>query len=410
MTAATANLPRLAKRPHTSGSAPRVAFLVSHPIQYYVPLYRRLVEQGGFEVRVFYTWHGGQSAVLDRGFGKTFAWDIPLTEGYPFEVVPNVAREPGTHHFWGLRNPELLSRVLAWRPDVVHLTGYSYASHLSALRGLARRGVPVLFRGDSHLLDGRRGWKWWLTRAALRRIYHWPAAFLCVGQANRAYYQACGVPTEKLFACPHSIEVDRFAEPREQWEAEAARWRSELGVRAGERVLLFAGKFEPKKRPLELMQAFLHAASPECRLLMLGDGPLGDQVRSLAQQQPARLLTLPFQNQSRMPAVYRLGDVFVLPSAFAETWGLAVNEALACGRPVLVSDRVGCAADVVIPGFNGMVFRHDDWHHFGECLREMDRRTDFFSDRVRLAADARRFDIAVTAAGMTAAVKSVLSQ
>lgn len=389
---------------------PRLAFIVSHPIQYYVPLYRQLVAQGKFEVRVFYTWHGGGEVVLDRGFGKKFAWDIPLTEGYPFEVVPNLSREPGTHHFRGLQNPELQSRVLAWQPDVVHLTGYPYASHLAALRGLARRGVPVLFRGDSHLLDGRRGWKWWLTRAVLRRIYRWPAAFLYVGQANRAYYQACGVPAEKLFACPHSIEVDRFAEPREHWEAEAARWRSELGVRPGQRVLLFAGKFEPKKRPLDLMQAFLPAAPREWRLLMLGDGPLGSEVRSLAQQHPDRILTLPFQNQSRMPAVYRLGDLFVLPSAYAETWGLAVNEALACGRPVLVSDRVGCAADVVKPGFNGLIFRHDDWPHFGECLRDMADRASFFSDPAGLASDARRFDIPATAAGVTAAVRSVLSQ
>jgi len=389
------------------GQRPRLAFIVSHPIQYYVPLYRWLVAQGEFEVRVFYTWHGGGEAVLDRGFGKTFAWDIPLTEGYSFEVVPNVAREPGTHHFWGLRNPDLLARVLAWRPEAVHLTGYAQAAHLGALRGLARRGVPVLFRGDSHLLDGRRGWKWRLTKVALRRIYRWPVAFLCVGQANRAYYEALGVPAGKLFHCPHSIEVDRFAEPQAEWEAEAARWRSELGLDARERVLLFAGKFEPKKRPVELVGAFLREAPPGWRLLMLGDGPLGVQVHALAEQNPARVIVLPFQNQSRMPAVYRLGDVFVLPSAYAETWGLAVNEALACGRPVLVSDRVGCAADVVRAGRDGEIFRHDDWRHFGECLRAMNAKLDQLS-QVDIRAGARRFDVAVTAEALGAAVRGVL--
>lgn len=386
---------------------PRLAFIVSHPIQYYVPLYRRLVAQDEFEVRVFYTWHGGGEAVLDRGFGKAFAWDIPLAEGYPFEAVPNVAREPGTHHFWGLRNPDLLARVLAWRPDAVHLTGYAYASHLGALRGLARRGVPVLFRGDSHLLDGRHGWKWKLTKVALRRIYRWPAAFLFVGQANRAYYEALGVPGEKLFHCPHSIEVDRFAEPNEAWEADAASWRRELGLGERERVLLFAGKFEPKKRPVELIHAFLREAPPGWRLLMLGDGPLGADVRALAELHPASVSVLPFQNQSRMPAVYRLGDVFVLPSAYAETWGLAVNEALACGRPVLVSDRVGCAADVVDPETSGRIFKHDDWRHFGECLREMASFIQSIS-RTALATSARRFDIAATAAATTAGTRSVL--
>ncbi len=330
-----------------------------------------------------------------------------MTEGYPFEVVPNTAREPGTHHFLGLRNPELLRRVLAWQPDAVHLTGYPYASHLAALRGLARRGVPVLFRGDSHLLDGRRGWKWLVTRVLLRRVYQWPAAFLYVGRANRAYYEALGVPSDKLFHCPHSIEVDRFAEPHAEWEVDATRWRRELGVGEGERVLLFAGKFEPKKRPVELVEAFLREAPTDWRLLMLGDGPLGQQVHALAAQHPARVLTLPFQNQSRMPAVYRLGDAFVLPSAYAETWGLAVNEALACGRPVLVSDRVGCAADVVEQGRNGWVFRHDDWRHFGECLGKMALAISTI-DCNALRVSARRFDIPASVAGMVSGLQAVV--
>lgn len=385
----------------------RLALIVSHPIQYYVPLYRWLVAREDVEVRVFYTWHAGKEAVLDRGFGQSFAWDIPLTEGYPAEVVANVAREPGTHHFWGLRNPELLPRVRAWQPDAVHLTGYAYASHLTALRGLAQVGVPVLFRGDSHLLDGRRGWKWALTRLALRRIYGWPAAFLYVGQANRAYYEGLGVPPEKLFHCPHSIEIGRFAEPQAEWEAEARRWRRELGFAEDVRVLLFAGKFEPKKRPVELMGAFLHEAPAHWRLLMLGDGPLGAAVRALAAQHPDRVRVLPFQNQSRMPVVYRLGDLFVLPSAYAETWGLAVNEALACGRPVLVSDRVGCAADMVEPGRNGGIFRHDDWPHFGEGLRAMDASLQSM-DAAGITSGARRFDIAVTATAVVAAMRAVL--
>lgn len=387
----------------------RLGFIVSHPIQYYVPLYRRLVERGECEVRVFFTWHGGAEAVLDQGFAKTFAWDIPLTEGYQFEVVPNMAHEPGTHHFWGLRNPELLHRVLAWRPDAVHLTGYSYASHLAALRGLPRSGVPVLFRGDSHLLDARRGWKWLVTRTLLRRIYHWPAAFLYVGHANRAYYEAFDVPAGKLFYCPHSIDVSRYAEPHAEWEADAARWRRELSFGEGERVLLFAGKFEPKKRPVELVEAFLREAPAGWRLLMLGDGPLGQQLRALAAQHPARVLILPFQNQSRMPAVYRLGDAFVLPSAYGETWGLAVNEALACGRPVLVSDRVGCASDVVEPGRNGVVFHHADWRDFGRKFRTLHSALSQL-DRAAIARTARRFDIAETAATLRAALRAVVDR
>lgn len=383
--------------------------IVSHPIQYYVPLYQRLAARDDLSIKVFFTWHGGQSAVLDHGFKREVAWDLNLTEGYEHELVPNVARAPGTHHFRGLQNPALTAKVLAWQPDAVHLTGYAYASHLQTLRALHRAQVPVLFRGDSHLLDGTGGWKWLGKRALLSLIYRWPTAFLYVGQANRAYYQRFGVPDEKLHYCPHSIEVSRFAAPAAEWEREAAAWRAELGLRPEQRVLLFAGKFEDKKQPLALMQAFLQAAEADWVLLMVGDGELGAAVTALAQAHPTRLRVLPFQNQSRMPLVYRLGDVLVLPSTYGETWGLAVNEALACGRPVLVSDRVGCAADVVRAGETGEVFRAGDWEDFcgkmQQCLLAASP-----TQRAALTHFARRFDIAATEDHLLKALRAALAR
>ena len=386
----------------------RLAFVVSHPIQYYAPLHRLLAARQDVVVKVFFTGHSGGAAVHDPGFGKGVAWDIPLTDGYEHEVVPNAARDPGSHHFWGLRNPELLTRLVAWQPDAVHVTGYAYASHLQVLRSLARRKLPVLFRGDSHLLDGRRGWRWWATRAVLRRVYAWPSAFLCVGQANRAYYRACGVPEERLFPCPHSIEVDRFAEPHAELEGEARAWRRALGLADGTRVLLFVGKFEPKKCPVELMDACAHWPAGDWRLLLVGDGVLGDAIWRRASADPARFLVLPFQNQSRMPLVYRLGDVFILPSRYQETWGLAVNEALACGRPVLVSDRVGCAADVVEPGVNGEVFRAEDWADCRSAYERLCARPP--ASAAGLQASARRFDIPGTADHLMAALRHVTRQ
>jgi glycosyltransferase involved in cell wall biosynthesis len=341
----------------------RIAFVVSHPVQYYAPLYRRLA--GSMEVRVFFTWHGGGTAVVDHGFGKSIAWDIPLTEGYNYEVVPNTSRSPGSHHFWGLKNPELGSRVFGWKPDVVHITGYSYASHLGLMHACYRRGVTSLFRGDSHLLDQQHGIKWVLKKQLLKQIFRWPSAFLCVGTHNRDYYKAFGVPNSRLFDCPHSIDVDRFAGLGFDYDQKAAVWRNELGIVPTQKTVLFAGKFEPKKRPVEFMRCFLKFVRDDTILIMVGDGQLGSEVRHLASLHPQRIRVLPFQNQQQMPVVYRLGHVFVLPSGWGETWGLAVNEALSSGRRVLVSDRVGCATDVVHPGINGDVFRMEDWSDCG---------------------------------------------
>jgi glycosyltransferase involved in cell wall biosynthesis len=389
----------------------RIAFVVSHPIQYLVPLYRRLANRDDVEVKVFFTWHAGRHAVDDPGFGQPVEWDIPLTEGYAFEQVPNIASDPGTQKFLGLRNPTLLDCVMSWRPDVVHINGWAWLSHLQLLHALRRRGVPTLFFGDSHLLDGKtHGPRWWIKSAALRKIYSWPTACLFAGSANRAYFEAFGVPTERLYRCPHSIDVSRFAEPSAPREEEAARWRSELGIAPERKVLLYAGKFEPKKRPVELMRSVARLPDPSLLLVMVGAGALQPEIDAIAAGEPARFRVLPFQNQSRMPAVYRLGDIFVLPSGYGESWGLAVNEALACGRPVIVSDRVGCAADVVDPSC-GWIFPWNDWTKFGGVVETMFGDPKKLAD-MRRAADerARAFDVGFTESALVSAVDGILQQ
>lgn len=390
------------------GTRKRLAFVVSHPVQYYAPLYRRLAQREDLDLKVYFTWHAGEAPVHDRGFATEVAWDVPVTEGYAYERVPNVARDAGTHRFLGLRNPTLVERVLRFEPDAVHVTGWAWSSHLAALRTLHARGVPTLFRGDSHLLDGGlRGPRGWMKRALLARVYMWPSAFLVVGTANHAYYRAFGVPDDRLLACPHSIDVARFAEPAAPLEADARAWRRSLAIGDDARVVLYAGKLERRKRPLELMRAVAALDRPDVVLVLVGGGELQRDVDALARSDPRRFRVLPFQNQSRMPAVYRLGDVFVLPSAYGETWGLAVNEAMASGRAVIVSDRVGCAADAVDASC-GRVFPWSDSSAMIAAMRELLADPDRL--RAMGAAAAHRawaFDVAASERALIDGVRKV---
>jgi glycosyltransferase involved in cell wall biosynthesis len=376
---------------------PRLAIVVSHPIQYYVPLYRQLAGRGDVDIRVFFTWHGGESQQFDPGFESRFAWDIPITDGYESEVAPNVSRNPGTHSFWGLQNPSLISRLYEWKADVVHVTGFRFASHLNAIRTLARNKVPTLFRGDSHLLnETQRGLRWHIKRYLMTKIYSWPSICLYVGTANKAYYKAFGIHDDRLRYCPHSINIKRFVEADAEFERLAAQWRADLGIDEGKQVLLFVGKFQDKKRPVELMKAFIEYNAQKMCLVMIGGGPLGDQVRALARMDPQLFRLVPFQNQSQMPVVYRLGDFFVLPSAYDETWGLAVNEALACGRPAIVSDKVGGAADLISTGFNGEIFTADNWQDFRQKL-DRARNIDWRQQKESIRSDVqKRYSLNVT--------------
>jgi len=386
----------------------RLAFVVSHPIQYYVPLYRRLADRTDVEIKVFFSWHDGSASQHDPGFNRAFSWDIPLTEGYEYELVSNRSRHPGTHHFWGLQNPDLVRRVIDWRPDAVHITGYAYASHLNAIKRFKHLRVPVLFRGDSHLLNEKRhGLRWEVKHFLLSWIYSHVRGFLYVGKHNYNYYRAFGVPDSKLFYCPHSIEVDRFAEPNDALEIQARRWRKELGIAESAKVLLYAGKFERKKQPVELMQAVGEVNMPNLVLVMVGSGELENQVCRLAAETPAAYRVLPFQNQSRMPIVYRLGDIFTLPSLYDETWGLAATEAIASGRPLLLSNKVGCAPDVIESGSDGYIFPSDDWEQFKSKLCELMQQR---RDTPVLRSRARRFNIDVTEHTLCQALEALLQR
>src|SRR5439155_1570210 len=296
----------------------------------------------------------------------------------------------------------------AWQPDLVLVNGWAWLSHLRALHAFARLGVRMLFRGDSHLLDAaRRGPRWWLKRSFLRRVFSWPAGFLVVGSANRAYYEAFGVDPARLHSCPHSIDVARFAEPAETLEGEAARWRRDLGISPGQTVLLYAGKFERKKRPVELMRTVGRLRRDDVVLVLVGGGELQAEIDRVAAGDPSRFRVLPFQNQSRMPVVYRLGELFVLPSSYGESWGLAVNEAMACGRPVLVSDRVGCAVDVVDADC-GRIYPWRDLNALEQAIDEF-VATPGRLVKMRHAAVTHSllFDIPVAEQGITAAMAAI---
>lgn len=386
----------------------RLAFIVSHPVQYYVPLYQRLARRRDVEIKVFYTWHDGAQAVEDPGFGRPIVWDIPLREGYAFELVKNVSADPGMHHFFGLRNPGLVRRVLDWHPDIVHITGWAWWSHVQALRGLSKAGVPTLFRGDSHLLDAQpAGLRWEMKKALLKHVYRWPSAFLVTGGANRAYYEAFKVEPKKLVTCPHSIDVGRFAEPSSVHEEDAARWRSDLGIEENQTVLLFAGKFEPKKNPMGFMHAIRSLNNDRIIGVMIGGGALQGDVDTIAKASPRTFRVLPFQNQSRMPAAYRLGDLFALPSLWGETWGLAVNEALASARPVLVSDKVGCAPDVVDESC-GYVVPTDGGGRLFDAMRHLPDKAGLGKMRAAASLRARRFDIPATETAMMEAIPGLI--
>jgi glycosyltransferase involved in cell wall biosynthesis len=337
----------------------KLAIVTTHPIQYYAPAFRLLHQRQKVNAKVFYTWEQAQQRIYDPKFGRHIQWDIPLLEGYNYTFVKNTASQPGSHHFRGIITPTLIREISDWQADAVLFFGWSYHGHWQAMRHFKRK-IPVLFRGDSNLLDEFGGPRQWLRRTALRFVYRYVDRALYVGTNNRDYYLRHGLKPEQLIFAPHAVENERFERNAENQRNEARDWRSTLGITEQDMVFLFAGKLEPKKNPGLLLDAFLSLSSPNIQLVMVGNGEMEAALKAKAAGRPD-VHFLGFQNQSRMPVVYRLANVFVLPSQGpGETWGLAINKAMACGIPILASDKVGCAVDLVEEKINGFVFRSGD--------------------------------------------------
>lgn len=339
----------------------RLAIITTHPIQYNAPLFKLLTQRKRISIKVFYTW--GESvleAKYDPGFQKEIKWDIPLLEGYEYEFLENIASDKGSHHFKGIDNPNIISAIGSYAPDAILVYGWSYKSHLRVIRHFHKK-APVIFRGDSTLLDDIAGnWKAVLRKYFLKWVYQHVDYALHVGKNNYDYFRQAGLRDKQLIWAPHVIENDRFIET-DAINNDAAIFRQQLGINKEALVFLFAGKFESKKDPVLLLQAFIDSGlNKQAHLVFVGNGHLEKELKEKATGITG-IHFLEFQNQSKMPAVYHMADVFVLPSRGpGETWGLALNEAMASGCAVIASDKCGGAIDLIDDGKNGFVFKAND--------------------------------------------------
>lgn len=353
----------------------KLAIIQTHPVQYYVPLYQLLAKESDIQIKVFYTWSQRQHDFFDKDFGKEIKWDIPLLDGYDYEFIENISKNAGCDSFKGIQCPQLIEKIEAWGANKVLVFGWNFDAHFKAMKYFKGK-IPVLFRGDSTLLDYdyrqlsdlklskavlsqiKSYIKFKIRTYYLRRIYKNIDIALYVGKHNKDYFLHHELKESQLVFAPHAVENERFFDFHERkYELRAKEWRKQLGFNDSDVVILFAGKFEPKKNPLLLLTAFLEAKknNSNLKLLMVGNGILENEIAEISKKS-SDIVILPFQNQAIMPIVYRLADVYCLPSQGpGETWGLAVNEAMACGRSAIVSSKVGCAPDLVIQGETGFV-------------------------------------------------------
>jgi glycosyltransferase involved in cell wall biosynthesis len=323
------------------------------------------------DVKVYYTWSQVQDGLIyDPSFKKNIKWDIPLLEGYEFEFVENESANPGSHHFNGIINSKLIPRINAFNPDGILIYGWSFKSHLQAMRYYKGK-IPVYFRGDSTLLDEVEYFsiKKIIRRYFLRWVYSYVDHAFYVGSANKEYFLKHGLKESQLSFAPHAIDNKRFSLQSTLEEAQIRR--KELGINFEDFVFLFAGKLEPKKNPELLLEVFRDLGQGNIHLVFAGNGDLEDSLKK-SSEGVRNVHFIGFQNQKIMPTIYKMADVLVLPSVGpGETWGLAINEAMACGIPVIATDVCGGSSDLIRSGENGFIVKKGDRFTLRSAMEKM---------------------------------------
>ena len=336
----------------------KLAIITTHPIQYNAPWFRLLNEGGIVIPKVFYTW--GQlewEKKYDPGFGKEVKWDVPLLAGYQYTFVENIATNPGSHHRKGIINPSLIKLIEQWQPDAILIFGWNFVSHFKCIRYFYKK-IPVLFRGDSTLLRKQPFIQSLARKVYLKWVYSFINYALYAGTENKKYFIEYGLQERQLIFAPHAIDNQRFADADNQYQLLANIWHKNLCLADNTLTILYAGKLEVIKNPFFIIEFAKRFIGKPVNFIVAGNGPLEKELKKNAAGN-SQIHFIDFQNQQLMPVVYRLADFFILCSV-SETWGLGVNEAMACGKGVIVCNACGCAVDLVKNGENGFTFNADD--------------------------------------------------
>ena len=334
----------------------RLLVLSSHPVQYATPIFRRMAIHPRLDLHVAYCSLRGAEAGYDPEFRTQVKWDVPLLDGYEWTHVPNKGSDAET--FLGMNNPGLKKIIREGNFDaVLSLLSYVRASFWIARSAAKSVRAAFLFGADATTLEPRDGkiWKKWFKRIAWPYIFRLADQVVVPSSGTRDLMLSLGIPEARITLTPYCVDNDWWMEQAATVDRVAERQK--LGLRAEEKAILFCAKLQPWKRPMDLLQAFAKANLPDAKLIFAGEGQQRAELEAEAALLGigARVRFLGFTNQSILPGLYKIVDLMVLPSSY-EPFAVVVNEAMCCGCPVMASDQVGAARDLIRPIAPDFVF------------------------------------------------------
>lgn len=327
----------------------KLAVLASHPVYYQTPLWQRLAATPALDFMAFFQGKMSVGSYHDPEFGKTINWNLPLFEGYRHEFIKSTL--------------SFLGALRRGRFDAILLNGWNSPLIWIALLAAKAFGIQVLLRSENPWNQevSRIGLRHWFRRMALKFFFGRVDAFLYIGKENKEFYEGYEVSASKLFFTPYAVDNVRLLASVPDAIVARRELRAGMGIAGDALVVLTVGKLIHKKRPMDLLKAYEALGHRHKSLIFAGEGELrGELEKYVAEHNVPNVFFAGFVGQDDIGRYYAAADIFVLPSGLGETWGLVVNEAMCFGLPVIASNIVGSAADLVHSGENGYIFKLGD--------------------------------------------------
>ena len=332
---------------------------------YRIPVFNVLARRAGVDLHAIFL------AETDTALRQ---WRIYTDEiGFSYEVLPSWRWRAWKRSL--LLNRGLWSAFDAVNAQTIVCGGYNYPASWEALWWARRRSVRFVLWTESNQRDkrsGRAGVEW------LKRYFVSSCnAFVVPGKSSFAYLRTLGASEQVIFTAPNAVDNTFFATQAEDARAHATEFREKLKLPS--RFILFVGRLVPEKGVFDLLEAYAKLESglrSEVGLVFAGDGVSREELSRQAKRIRPGMICFPgFTQREDLAGLYALAETLVLPT-HSDPWGLVVNEAMACGLPIIVSSVAGCSADLVEDGCNGYVVPPRDSEKLSVAINSLVRQTE----------------------------------
>ncbi len=341
----------------------RLAIVASHVIQYQDPFFRLLAADPAIDLTVFYCSRAGAEVYRDADMQTSLRWDIELLQGYRHLFLRNFGWNDG---YTRLINPGVMPAIARGRFDaVIFFLGWGTITSLLGIATCRVTDTPFFLYGDSSFPPPEDSWRAKVRATFIRGVFALASGalasgFMVSGKLNADYYRHYGGDPRTFFLLPWAIDNDRFANASRFEPGEREAMRARFGIAPEQVAFVFSAKLVARKDPMTLLRAVARMQHRDRAVVVfLGHGELREELERFAREHRLHAIFAGFVNQADLPKHYAMCDAFVLPSTY-EPRGAVINEAMACGLPVVVTDRCGSLGDIVQDNDNAFVYPAGD--------------------------------------------------